>query len=196
MIKTDKLIIVEGKYDKIKLSSLIDAPILETNGFRIFKDKEKTALIKAAAEKNGVLIITDSDSAGFIIRNYLKGIIKEDRIYHAYIPKIPGKEKRKEKPSKEGTLGVEGIDEKTLLECIKKSGALCEDEKKKKDKISKADFYEIGLTGQADSARRRKALLKYLNMPEYISANAMIDYFNILYSKEELKEIVNKLMNS
>ena len=193
MITLDKVIIVEGKYDKIKLSSIIDAPIIETNGFRIFKDKEKRNLIRVISEKKDILVITDSDSAGFVIRNYLKNIIKGKKIYNAYIPQVIGKEKRKEKPSKEGTLGVEGLDEKLIMEAIRRSGAMCEYSEEKTDRIRKSDFYELGLVGREDSKNKRIQLLKKLNLPEYMSTNAMVEAFNVMYTVEDVEQMLNEL---
>ncbi len=196
MIKVDKLVIVEGKYDKIKLTSIIDAPIIETNGFRIFKDKEKQNLIREISKKMDILIITDSDSAGFVIRNYLKNIIKDKRIYNAYIPQILGKEKRKEKYSKEGILGVEGVEEKEIIKAIEQSGALCSYVEKVKSKIKKIDFYELGLCGKEDSKTKREKVLNHLNLPKYLSTNAMVETLGLLYTKEEIKDIVVEIDKS
>ena len=196
MITIDKLIIVEGKYDKIKLSNIIDAPILETNGFRIFKDKEKQRLIREIAKKKEILIITDSDSAGFVIRNHLKNIIKDKKIYNAYIPQIVGKEKRKDKKSKEGILGVEGIGEEEIIKAIEKSGALCKITEERKKRISKMDFYEMGLCGKEDSKKRREELLASLGLPKYLSTNATIEAMELLYTREELEQKVCKLNKS
>lgn len=194
MLKIKEAVIVEGRYDKIKLSGIIDAPIIETNGFRIFKDKEKQNLIRSVAEKRGILIITDSDSAGFVIRNFLKGIVPEKSLKQCYIPQLKGKEKRKEKPSKEGLLGVEGIDDKEIINAIKKSSAtiIGEDRKTSSD-IAKNDFYDLGLTGRSNSKEKREKVLKHLNLPTYLSTNAMITALNILVTKEELTEIVSKI---
>lgn len=197
MIKIKEAVIVEGRYDKIKLSSFIDAPIIETNGFRVFKDKEKQNLIRQIAEKRGILILTDSDSAGFVIRNFLKGVVSNNKIKNAYIPQLLGKEKRKAEKSKEGFLGVEGICEEILVDIIRKSGVKIEGEnsEKSRQEISKTDFFELGLTGQENSKILREKLLKYLNMPTYLTTNALITAVNCLYSFKELKEIVDKLNN-
>ncbi len=194
MLKIKEAVIVEGRYDKIKLSGIIDAPIIETNGFRIFKDKEKQNLIRSVAEKRGILIITDSDSAGFVIRNFLKGILPEKSLKQCYIPQLKGKEKRKEKPSKEGLLGVEGIDDKEIINAIKKSSAtIIGEERKTSSDITKNDFYDLGLTGRSNSKEKREKVLKHLKLPTYLSTNAMITALNILVTKEELTEIVSKI---
>ena len=195
MISVKEAIIVEGRYDKIKLSSIVDTPVIETNGFRVFKDKEKQNLIRQIANKRGILILTDSDSAGFVIRNFLKGSVPVDKVKHGYIPQLSGKEKRKAEMSKEGFLGVEGVSEKIIIEAIRKSGATILNEKKKKKTggITKADFYELGLSGRENSAILRSKILKKMNMPSYLTANGMIAALNCLYSFEELKEIVNTI---
>lgn len=196
MLKIKEAVIVEGRYDKIKLSGVVEAPIVETNGFRIFKDKEKQSLIRQIAEKRGILIITDSDSAGFVIRNFLKGIIPDTRIKQCYIPQLKGKEKRKDKPSKEGFLGVEGVSDDVIISAIKNSGAEIIGEENTGQKnvgITKADFYDMRLTGGANSKCNREKLLKYLNLPVYLSTNAMIDALNILLTKSELLDLIEKL---
>ena len=191
MLKIKEAVIVEGRYDKIKLSSIIDAPIIETNGFRIFKDKEKQSLIRQLAEKRGILIITDSDSAGFVIRNFLKGIVPEKNIKQCYIPCLKGKEKRKAKPSTEGMLGVEGIDNEEIISAIKRSDATIEGEiPHKKSEITKSDFFELGLTGRPNSKEKREQVLKHFNMPLYLSTGAMISALNVLVTKDQLEEIV------
>ncbi len=194
MISIKEAVIVEGRYDKIKLSQVIDTPIIETGGFRIFKDKEKQNLIRQIAERRGILVLTDSDSAGFVIRNFLKGSVPEDRIKHAYIPQLKGKEKRKAEASKEGLLGVEGVSAEIILDAVRKSGAsvLGEDNQIKKSEITKSDLYELGLTGRENSAIMRERLLKKLELPTYLSTNAMLAALNCLYSLEELKEMLNK----
>ena len=197
MIRLKEAVIVEGRYDKIKLSALIDAPIIETNGFRIFKDKEKQSLIRQIAEKRGILIITDSDSAGFVIRNFLKGIVKESDIKQCYIPQLRGKEKRKEKPSKEGFLGVEGLDDEDILRAVRNSSATIIGENTAKSaEITKADFYDLGLTGRENSKENREKVLNFLNIPTYLSTNAMITSLNTLVTLEELKDIVKNLQGN
>lgn len=186
MIHIAQAIIVEGKYDKIKLSSIMDAVILVTNGFRIFRDPEKMALIRYYAKTTGVIVLTDSDTAGFKIRNYLKGAVQEGKLYHVYIPDIYGKERRKEKPSAEGKLGVEGIDKKRLLEAFAKAGILADETAEKTDPITKLDLYELGLSGGADSKQKRKALQKKLGLPDLLSASSLLEVLNTMVTREEL----------
>ena len=181
-------VIVEGRYDRIRLSELISSPVIETGGFRIFKDKEKQSLIRQIAERRGILIMTDVDSAGFVIRNFLKGIVPESQIKHCYIPTVEGKERRKTEPSKEGKLGVEGIDRDSLVEAIKRSGAVIEGESPDRaNEITKADFYSYGLTGRDNSSYLRDSILKELGLPEYLSVNAMLAAVNCLFTKEEFE---------
>lgn len=195
MISVKEAIIVEGRYDKIKLSSIVDTPIIETGGFRVFKDKEKQNLIRNIAKKRGILILTDSDSAGFVIRNFLKGIVPENEIKNAYIPQLKGKEKRKAEPSKEGLLGVEGLSEAFLVKAIQNSGAtvLNENIPEVRAEITKGDLYELGLSGRANSAVMREKLLKKLELPTYLTTNALVSALNCLYSLEELKEIIKTI---
>lgn len=195
MIKIKEAVIVEGKYDKIKLSGLIDAPIIETNGFRIFKDKEKAALLKALANTNGIIILTDSDSAGFVIRSHIKGIVGSGRVINAYIPEILGKEKRKSQPSKEGFLGVEGVNDEYIINALKSCGATLVDKasEKPQKKITKTDLYNAGLTGRENSALLRQKLLKKLNLPKYITANALLEILNCLIPYDEFWELMDKL---
>lgn len=195
MIKIREAIIVEGKYDKIKLSGIVDTCIIETNGFRIFKDKEKRNLIRKLAEECGIIILTDSDSAGFVIRNHIKGITLSENIKNAYIPQIEGKEKRKDKYSKEGLLGVEGISESDILYALKQCGASFNDNEKtgNKNQLTKMDFYELGLTGMPQSAELRKKVLDYLKLPSYMTANSMLQALNRLTEKETLKNIIDEL---
>ncbi|MEE3428900.1 MAG: DUF4093 domain-containing protein [Ruminococcus sp.] len=195
MISVKEAIIVEGRYDKIKLSSIVDTPIIETGGFRVFKDKEKQNLIRNIAKKRGILILTDSDSAGFVIRNFLKGIVPENEIKNAYIPQLKGKEKRKAEPSKEGLLGVEGLSEAFLVKAIQNSGAtvLNENKPEVRAEITKGDLYELGLSGRANSAVMREKLLKKLELPTYLTTNALVSALNCLYSLEELKEIIKTI---
>ena len=190
MIKLKQAVIVEGRYDKIKLKNIIDAPIIETNGFRIFNDKQRQSLIRQIADKRGILIMTDSDGAGFVIRNFLKGTVDNSKIINCYIPQLSGKEKRKERGSAEGFLGVEGVPDDVIIEAIRKSGAeIIGEETVKRKEITKADLYSLGLTGTENSAQKRKKLLNKLNMPGYLSTNAMLTALNCLYSLEELKNI-------
>ncbi|MBQ5398311.1 MAG: DUF4093 domain-containing protein [Ruminococcus sp.] len=195
MISLKEAVIVEGRYDKIKLSSIIDTPIIETNGFRIFNDKQKQLLIRQIASKRGILIMTDSDSAGFVIRNFLRGVVPENELRHAYIPQLEGKEKRKSEQSKEGFLGVEGVSDEVIVEAIRKSGAtiIGEEEKKRSSEITKSDLFELGLSGRENSKLLRERLLKELNMPSYLTTNAMLSALNCLYSFEELKSYLNNI---
>lgn len=196
MINIKEAVIVEGKYDKQRLKGIINATIVETNGFRIFSDAEKVNLIRKLAENRGIVILTDSDSAGFVIRNHLKGILPNTiEIKHAYIPQIKGKEKRKAKPSKEGTLGVEGLNEDLLIKSLINAGVTVDNhtERKQVSKLNKADFYRLGLTGQDNSKRLRCALLKKLSLPEYITTNALADVLGRLYTFEEIENIVSEI---
>lgn len=193
MLKVKEAIIVEGKYDKIKLSSLIDGLIIETNGFRIFKDNDKMQMLRRLAESRGLLILTDSDAAGFQIRNYLNGAIDNRNIKHAYIPDIYGKERRKEKPSKEGKLGVEGISQEILAKAIRAAGASCAAVLEPSRQITKMDLFEDGFSGRPDSAARRKALLHTLSLPEHLSVNALVKVLNSIMSFEDYKSVVGKL---
>lgn len=195
MISVKEAIIVEGRYDKIKLSSIVSSPIIDTGGFRVFKDKEKQNLIKKVSAQRGLLVLTDSDSAGFVIRNFLKGIVPENELKHAYVPQLKGKEKRKAEASKEGLLGVEGMDEHIIVSAIQNSGAtiLNYDKKVKSGDITKSDLYELGLSGRENSAVLREKLLKHLQLPSYLTTNAMLTALNCLYSLEELKELVENM---
>lgn len=194
MIRVKEAVIVEGRYDKIKLSSVIDGLIIETGGFRIFKDKEQLAMIRRLAETRGILILTDSDSAGFMIRNYLAGAIDPAKIKHAYIPDVLGKEKRKEKPSKEGKLGVEGVPADTILAALERAGVICEDPQPQNLRvITKTDLYELGLSGREDSARRRKAFLNKLGLPEHLAVNPLVKVLNSMMTYEELCQTMKEL---
>lgn len=189
MIEIKEAIIVEGKYDKQRLKNIVNSTIIETNGFRIFKDKNKVNLIRQLAEKQGIVILTDSDGAGFVIRNHLKGIIPNKNIKNAYIPKIKGKEKRKDKPSKEGTLGVEGIDENLLMQSLVNAQVTIINKAENnitKEKITKLDLYKLGLIGKENSKKLRTQLLNKLNLPEYITTNALLEVLNDITTIEEL----------
>ena len=194
MIKVREAVIVEGKYDKMRLSTLIDGLILETGGFRIFKDKEKMALIRTLADTRGLLILTDSDSAGFLIRNYLAGCVAPEKIRHAFIPDILGKEKRKEQPSKEGKLGVEGMSFRILTEALRRAGIGAEESDRLPGrKITKADLYAAGLSGGENSAQKRRAFLKSLSLPEYLSANAIPEVLSGIMSYEDFLKAASEL---
>lgn len=192
MIHIREAVVVEGKYDKIKLSSLIDAVIVETDGFAIFKDAEKLALIRRLAEKRGVLILTDSDAAGFKIRGFLSGALPVGQVRHAYMPDIFGKEKRKTTPSKEGKLGVEGIPPDIIIQSLARAGVLAEQTETPRRRVTKADLFADGLSGGRQSAEKRRALLRRLRLPERLSANGLLDMLNAMYSYEEYKRAVEE----
>lgn len=191
MVKIKEAILVEGRYDKNTLSQIVDAPILETAGFGIFKDKKQMRLLRRVAEKRGLIVFTDSDGAGFVIRNHIKSAIPGNYLKHAYIPDIYGKERRKAAPGKEGKLGVEGMKPEIILEALRQAGATLEGEASAPvHTITKQDFMELGLSGGPDSGEKRKNLLKKLNLPEHMSANALLQALNLLYSLEELRGIL------
>ena len=192
MIKIDEAIIVEGKYDKIKLSSIVDAVIITTNGFGIFKDKEKLELIRYYAKKTGIVILTDSDSAGRRIRGYIKGAVGGGRIINVFIPDVFGKEKRKPSPSAEGILGVEGTDDEIILDALTRAGIIGEATAHKGREITKLDLFNLGLSGGENSAERRASLLRFLKLPENLPANSMLDVFNTLYGFEDFLNEVEK----
>lgn len=185
-IKIDRVVIVEGKYDQVKLASLIDGIIIKTDGFRIYKDKEKADMIRTLGKKKGLLILTDSDHAGFQLRGYIRNIAKGADIKQIYIPQIKGKERRKEKAGKEGLLGVEGMDADLLRDLLKKAGV---DATVSADRrlITKADFFEDGLSGGPDAAQKRGALLKHLGLPAYLTANALLEIINSMLTYEEYR---------
>lgn len=190
MIKLDRVIIVEGKYDKIKLSSIFDATIIATDGFAIFKDKEKMAMIRVLAEKKGLLVLTDSDSAGFKIRSYIRGCIPKEQVIHAYIPDLFGKEKRKAEPSKEGKLGVEGVPVQVILDALNKAGIHFSDTDTSGKKITKTDMFEDGLSGTADSRTNRLSFLKFLELPERLPPNSLLEVLNSMMDYKEYKRLI------
>lgn len=192
-IKIFQTIIVEGKYDKIKLASLVDAVIITTDGFRIYKDKEKIALIKALGQKNGIIILTDSDVAGFKLRNFIRSITTDTQIYNLYTPQIIGKEKRKNKSSKEGYLGVEGINANTLRDMFNNLNLDIPTLDCNTRLITKMDFFEDGLSGGDNSSYKRLEILKHLNLPNYITTNSLLDVINSFFTFDEYKEFVQKL---
>ena len=193
MVKIREAIVVEGRYDKNTLSQIVDAPILETAGFGIFKDKKQMALLRRVAQTRGLIVFTDSDGAGFVIRNHLKSAIPGKYLKHAYIPDIPGKEKRKPRPGKEGKLGVEGMRPEIILEALRNAGATIEGEQSLSPRsITKQDLMDLGLSGGPDASARRLALLKRLNLPEHMSTNAMLQALNLLYTLEELEQILHE----
>lgn len=195
MVKIKQAIVVEGRYDKNTLSQVVDAPILETSGFGIMHDPDNLNLLRRVAKSRGLIVFTDSDGAGFVIRNYLKSAIEPAFLLHAYIPDVYGKEKRKAAPGKEGKLGVEGMMPQVILDCLRRAGATFEDEEATKTAgtITKTDLFELGLSGGPDSKAKRLALLKLLEFPEHMSANAMLQALNLLYTKEELYKIADSL---
>lgn len=195
MLKIKEAIVVEGRYDKNTLSQIVDAAILETSGFGIMKDKQQLKLLRRVAESRGLIIFTDSDGAGFVIRNFLKGAIDGKYLRHAYIPDIPGKERRKSAPGKEGKLGVEGMTPQIIVDALRKAGAtvLGEEMTRSTGNITKQDMMELGLSGGKDSSILRKLLLKKLDLPEHMSANALLQAVNLLYTFDELRNIVAQL---
>ena len=191
MVKIKEAILVEGRYDKNTLSQIVDAPILETNGFGIFKDKKQMVLLRQVAEKRGLIVFTDADGAGFVIRNHVKSAIPGKYLKHAYTPDIFGKERRKDRAGKEGKLGVEGMKPEIILEALRRAGATIEGEDvPAANAITKQDLMDLGLSGGPDASARRLALLKKLNLPEHMSANALLQALNLLYSLEELKSLL------
>ena len=194
MVKIREAIVVEGRYDKNTLSQIVDAPILETNGFGIFKDKEQLALLRKVAETRGLIVFTDADGAGFVIRNHIKSAIPGQFLKHAYTPDLFGKERRKAAPGKEGKLGVEGMSRDVILEALRRAGATFESEKtaEAKQEIAKADLMDLGLYGPG-SNDRRLTMIKMLGFPEKMSTNAFLQAVNLLYSCDELREITQTL---
>lgn len=194
MVKVKEAIVVEGRYDKNTLSQIVDAAIFETNGFGIFKDKAQMRLLRRVAESRGLIIFTDSDGAGFVIRNHIKSVIPAGLLKHAYIPDIYGKEKRKSAPGKEGKLGVEGMKAEVILEALRRSGATMDDETVTPQRlICKQDMVELGLSGNQNSAERRRKLCIKLSFPENMSANALLQALSLLYSYEELESVLKTM---
>ena len=191
MVKIKEAILVEGRYDKNTLSQLVDAPILETSGFGIMKDKSQLALLRRVAQTKGLIVFTDADGAGFVIRNFIKGAIPNQYLKHAYIPDIYGKERRKVAPGKEGKLGVEGMKRDVILDALRRSGATFEGESEAQTTgITKQDMMELGLSGGPGSSEKRLALMKKLGFPEHMSANALLQALNLLYTPEQLRNIL------
>lgn len=195
MLKIKEAIVVEGRYDKNTLSQIVDAPILETSGFGIMKDKQQLKLLRKIAQTRGLIIFTDSDGAGFVIRNFLKGAIDAQYLRHAYIPDIPGKERRKTTPGKEGKLGVEGMTPDVICNALRRAGAtvLGEEPIRSTGSITKQDMMELGLSGGANSSMLRRKLLQKLDLPEHMSANALLQTLNLLYTMDELRQLVSQL---
>jgi len=196
MIRVKEVIVVEGRYDTARLRSVVDALIVETNGFGIFKDKERMAFLRRLAGERGLLILTDSDSAGFVIRNHLSSAIPPEQIKQAFIPPIPGKERRKTAPSKEGLLGVEGVDGAVIEAALRRAGATVLDEPAPiaKTPVTTVDFYEAGLTGRPDSATRRQRLLQLLGLPSYLSASRLREVINTALGREAFEEALRELI--
>nr|WP_325200954.1 DUF4093 domain-containing protein [uncultured Oscillibacter sp.] len=192
MERVREVIVVEGRYDKNTVSQVVDATVVTLGGFAVFNDKEKLAFLRRLAEKRGLVILTDSDGAGFLLRNYLKGALPKDRVKQAYIPDVKGKERRKRKGGKEGKLGVEGMSPAVLLEALRRCGATFEDAAppERGEAITKADLYALGLSGGEGSAERRRCLLKRLDLPEHLTANAMLEALNLLFGREELERLL------
>ena len=192
MIKIREAIVVEGRYDRNTLSQIVDAPILETSGFGIMKDKRQLDLLRKVASSRGLIVFTDSDGAGLVIRNYLKGAIPAEQLKHAYIPDIVGKEKRKSAPGKEGKLGVEGMRPDVIIDALRKAGATIEGESASRTagNITKQDFMELGLSGGPNSKEKRLKLLQKLDLPEHTSSNALLQAINLLMNVDELRRIV------
>ena len=194
MIKVREAIVVEGRYDKNTLSQIVDAAIFETSGFGIMNNQAQLALLRKVAQSRGLIVFTDSDGAGFVIRNYLKGAIRGEYLKHAYIPDIPGKERRKSAPGKEGKLGVEGMHPEVIIDALRRAGATIEGESQTRafGNITKQDLMELGLSGAANSAEKRKALLGKMDLPAHMSSNAMLQALNLLVTLDELRELLQE----
>ena len=195
MLKTDKVIVVEGKYDAIRLANIVDAAILRTEGFGVFKDKEKQELLRTLAEKRGLLVLTDGDSAGMLIRNYIRNIVPAEQITDVYVPDLFGKEKRKDKPSKEGKLGVEGIPDDILIEALQKAGVTEEGDVRAGPSderlITRMDFYRDGLAGGPNSKAKRLALQNALGLPERMTGKQLLRIINMMVSYDEYRALVD-----
>ena len=195
MISVKEAILVEGRYDKNTLSQIVDAAIFETSGFGIMKDREKIEFLRNVAEKRGLIIFTDSDGAGFVIRNRLKGLLPPEKVLHAYIPQLPGKEKRKQKSGKEGLLGVEGMTPEVILTALRNCGAhfLGEDEEPHRGNITRQDLYLLGLTGCENSSKKREIIKKAYGLPSHLGTKAFLDALNLITTKEELTELLSDI---
>ena len=197
MIRIREAIVVEGRYDVNTVRQVVDTVVLESGGFRIFHDKDQLRLLRKIAATRGLIVLTDSDGAGFVIRNYIKGALPPGSIKQAYIPDIAGKERRKRHGSKEGKLGVEGMRPEVILEALRRAGATFEDESDLSSQhttpISKADFFVWGLSGHQDSVKRRAAVLKTLDLPSHMTANALLEFINAVSSRAELEEIIDRI---
>ena len=194
--KIREVLVVEGRYDKNALAQVVDAAIVTLGGFSVFNDREKLAFLRRLAEKQGLIVLTDSDGAGFVIRNYLKGALPKDKVKQAYIPDVAGKERRKRTPGREGKLGVEGMTPAVLLEVLHRAGATFEDENSSpvppKEPLTKADLFTLGLSGGPDSASKRRSLLKRLDLPEHLTANGLLEALNLLFDRDALFAAINE----
>lgn len=195
MERIREVIVVEGRYDKNTVSQVVDATVITLGGFAVFNDKEKLAFLRRLAEKRGLILLTDSDGAGFLLRNYLKGALPRDRVKQAYIPDVKGKERRKRKGGKEGKLGVEGMSPAVLLAALRRCGATFEGEAppERGEALTKADLFSLGLSGGEGSAEKRRELLKRLDLPEHLTANGMLEALNLLFTREELEALLADL---
>ena len=196
MIRIREAIVVEGRYDKAALRAAVDAVVLETGGFGVFSDREKLALLRRLAEKRGLIVLTDSDGGGFLIRSFLRSAVDPALVKHAYIPDVPGRERRKRRPGKEGKLGVEGMSADVLIACLRRAGATVEGEERsgpEEPPLTKAELYAWGLTGRPNSAARRAALKKALGLPERLTTNALMDVLSVLTTREELERRLAEL---
>lgn len=192
MIKLDQVIVVEGKYDKIKVGQIFDTEIITTDGFGIFKNDKKLEYMRRVAQKRGIIILTDSDGAGLVIRNHLKSVLNDENVYYAYIPQLEGKERRKAHPGKEGLLGVEGVSDDVIIKAVMSCGIKPAQEEQK-ERLTKGDMYDLGLSGGQGSAEKRKRLAKSLDLPDNISANSLLDALNILCTKDEIIKLLKSI---
>lgn len=195
LVRVKEAIVVEGRYDRMRLNSIVDAVIVETAGFGIFRNKEQMNLLRRLAESRGIIVLTDSDSAGFVIRDHLSSALPPSQVKHAYIPELAGKERRKTAPSKEGLLGVEGVDGETILEALRRAGATLDDQQaeRRPPLTDKARLFEDGLTGGKDSASRREKLLAMLGLPAKLSVNRLMDVINATLSEEDYRELLLRI---
>ena len=194
MIKLKEVVVVEGRYDKNTLSQILEATIIETQGFGIFSDKERLSMLRRLAETRGLVVMTDSDGAGFMIRNHLKGAIDPQYVKHAYIPDVLGKEKRKSSPSREGKLGVEGMTREVILQALSRAGVAFDETENppESEPITKTDLYELGLSGGSGSAEKRQMLIKQLGLPERLTSNALLEVLNALMKREDFFELFDE----
>ena len=194
MVKIREAIVVEGRYDKNTLRQIVDTAVFTTEGFGVMNDQSKLDFLRQVARTRGLIILTDSDGAGFVIRNYLKGALPRDKVRHAYIPDISGKEKRKSAPGREGKLGVEGMTPEILLEALRRAGATFDEDPDLPcgEPITKGDLYDLGLSGGPDSKAKRLALLRKLNFPAHMTANVLLEALNVLYDRDTFFQFVKK----